>query len=96
KGQKTPQDLKLYMYLEPDEFIPILTQSKGVQIEIHEYGALPDPENKGISLLPGTQSNIALRLTKSIHMKRPYGDCMDMSDINTTNFYKLNYSYGIK
>ncbi|KAK6979015.1 propionyl-CoA carboxylase alpha chain mitochondrial, partial [Biomphalaria glabrata] len=54
--------LDIGIFLEPDEYIEELTETKGLQVLVHDTQSFVFPYDDGFQLLPGTFSNIALTL----------------------------------
>ncbi|XP_059164359.1 degenerin-like protein unc-105 [Physella acuta] len=80
--------LELTLFLETSEYIPGITNGKGLQLVVHEQGTVPFPEDEGIAINPGTQTLIGLRMVKITRLGEPYGPC-----ISTSTF---EVKYGIK
>nr|KAI8729057.1 amiloride-sensitive sodium channel subunit alpha-like [Biomphalaria glabrata] len=85
--------LDIGLFLEPDEYVSELTETKGVQIVLHNSEIYPYPEEDGFQILAGTQTNIALKLTESTFLPPPYGDCVESLDQEYLQKYKFAYSY---
>ncbi|XP_059164382.1 degenerin unc-8-like [Physella acuta] len=54
--------LELTLFLETSEYIPGITNGKGLQLVVHEQGTVPFPEDEGIAINPGTQTLLGLRM----------------------------------
>ena len=53
--------LSLVLFLESEEYLRGVTQGTGIQVIIHPHKTLPFPEEDGIAIMAGTETNIALR-----------------------------------
>nr|XP_006815636.1 PREDICTED: uncharacterized protein LOC100378515 [Saccoglossus kowalevskii] len=58
--------LKITLYLEQNEYIPIFGQTAGVRVLIHPPDVAPFPENNGITVPPGFKSSFAIRRLQSL------------------------------
>ncbi|KAI8750811.1 amiloride-sensitive sodium channel subunit alpha [Biomphalaria glabrata] len=85
------EGLDIGIFLEPDEYIEELTETKGLQVLVHDTQSFVFPYDDGFQLLPGTFSNIALTLINTKNSPWPYGDCVD--DMNDEYLRKYNYIY---
>ncbi|KAK0042341.1 FMRFamide-activated amiloride-sensitive sodium channel [Biomphalaria pfeifferi] len=85
------EGLDIGIFLEPDEYIEELTETKGLQVLVHDTQSFVFPDDDGFQLLPGTSSNIALTLINTKNSPWPYGDCVD--DRNDEYLRKYNYIY---
>ena len=50
----------LELYIQQDEYLPILSDTAGIRLIIHNQTYMPLPEKEGIVLSPGVSSNIAI------------------------------------
>ncbi|XP_055896751.1 acid-sensing ion channel 2-like [Biomphalaria glabrata] len=87
----TQGGILLQFFLEIDEYIEEIRESIGFKIILHDPNSMPNPEFEGFQILPGTQSNIALRLLQTQYLPQPYGDCVDHS--NSDYFENYDYVY---
>ncbi|CAG5134503.1 unnamed protein product, partial [Candidula unifasciata] len=55
------QGFQLILFLETDEYVPGITNEKGIQLIIHEQGTTAFPDDEGIAVAAGTQTVIGLR-----------------------------------
>ncbi|GFR83359.1 amiloride-sensitive sodium channel subunit gamma [Elysia marginata] len=53
--------LQLKLFLETDEYVPGVANSKGIQVVIHDQDTIPFPEDEGVAVSAGTETFIALR-----------------------------------
>lgn len=52
----------MIFYLEKHEYIQNLTTGYGIRLVFHEPGSYPLPFQEGITLSPGTETNIGLKM----------------------------------
>ncbi|KAL4240209.1 hypothetical protein ACF0H5_001003 [Mactra antiquata] len=81
---------KLTLNLEIDEYIANFTTGYGLRLVFHEPGTHPLPSKDGITLSPGTETNIGLRTVKISRLGQPHGDCDTGSEFE--NAYRVKYS----
>ena len=65
-------DLATYNYLS------------GIKVLLRNKSFVPFPEEKGIEISPGTQTNIVVSRIYINHLPMPYNDCID--EINNSNY----------
>ncbi|GFR83374.1 amiloride-sensitive sodium channel subunit gamma [Elysia marginata] len=82
------EGLQLQLFLETDDYVPGVANSKGVQVIIHDQGTLPFPEDEGVAVAAGTETFIGLRRVEVSRLGSPYGDCTPINDFQE--------KYGIK
>ncbi|GFR83407.1 amiloride-sensitive sodium channel subunit gamma [Elysia marginata] len=84
-----PSDgLQLKLFLETDDYVPGIANSKGVQVVVHDQGTLPFPEEEGMAVKAGTETFIGLRRVEVSRLGDPYGECTPVKDFRA--------KYGIK
>ncbi|XP_060598496.1 FMRFamide-activated amiloride-sensitive sodium channel-like isoform X2 [Ruditapes philippinarum] len=69
--------MKLTLNVEIDEYIDNLSTGYGIRIVFHEHGTYPLPSHEGITLSPGSETNIGLRMVRILRLPEPYGNCSD-------------------
>ncbi|XP_050401041.1 amiloride-sensitive sodium channel subunit gamma-2 [Patella vulgata] len=69
------EGMQLVIYLENGEYLRGLTSGNGGQIVIHDRDSCPFPQNDGIAIASGTESNIGLRLVNIERLGLPHGTC---------------------
>ncbi|KAK6178830.1 hypothetical protein SNE40_011326 [Patella caerulea] len=69
------EGMQLIIYLEDVEYLRGLTSGNGGQIVIHDRDSCPFPQNDGIAIASGTESNIGLRLVNIERLGLPHGTC---------------------
>ena len=50
--------------LEIDEYVSSFSTGYGIRLVLHEPGTYPLPTDEGITLGPGTETNIGLKMVK--------------------------------
>ena len=54
--------LDLILYIQKDEYLKGLSLGQGVRLDIHPFGSLPFVQDNGMSIAPGLQHYLALRM----------------------------------
>ena len=49
------------MFINQDQYIPVLTQEAGLRVLLHKQGQVPIMEEDGFDVEPGTKSGIAIQ-----------------------------------
>ena len=49
------------LYVQQDEYVPLLTPAAGVRLVVHDQNEMPFPEDDGISIAPGLDTSVALK-----------------------------------
>ena len=71
-----------------------LTTSSGTHIVIGYASELPNVVSKGISVEPGVDTMISLKLTETARLKPLYGTCVDdIIDPHIQNMYPASFKY---
>ncbi|KAL4239590.1 amiloride-sensitive sodium channel [Mactra antiquata] len=81
---------KFTLNLEVDEYIKNFTTGFGLRVVFHEPGTQPLPSQDGITLSPGTETNIGLKTVKISRLGEPHGHCDEGDDFQKQ--YKMKYS----
>ncbi|XP_070194182.1 uncharacterized protein [Littorina saxatilis] len=71
--------LSLVVFLESEEYLRGVTMGTGVQVIIHPHNTMPFPEEDGIAIMAGTETNIALRRLNINRLGKPHGTCQEGS-----------------
>ncbi|XP_055898634.1 degenerin mec-10-like [Biomphalaria glabrata] len=87
------EGLDIGFFLEPDEYIPELIETKGLQVVLHSKQSFPYPKEDGFQVSPGTLSNIAMKLVKTQYLPKPYGDCLENCNYDRNYLQDYNYTY---
>ena len=75
----------------PYENMNPIVNSLGVRLVIHGEGTFPNIDSQGIDIFPGVSTSIALKMTESIHLDKPYSDCYTPEDDPSNNLtYKTD------
>ena len=56
--------IKLVINLEVDEYISNFTSGYGIRLVFHEPGTFPLPAQEGVTLSPGVETSIGIRMVK--------------------------------
>ncbi|XP_060082503.1 amiloride-sensitive sodium channel subunit beta-2-like [Ylistrum balloti] len=67
---------QMTLNLETHEAIPHLTYGYGARLVIHQHGNFPLPAEEGITLSPGYETSLGVRMTKISRLGQPYGTCL--------------------
>ncbi len=52
----------MILHIQNNEFLSGVTIGNGIQVVVHEQGAMPFPSNDGIAVEAGSETNVALRM----------------------------------
>ncbi|XP_078692469.1 epithelial sodium channel subunit beta-like [Branchiostoma floridae x Branchiostoma belcheri] len=69
--------LQVLLYVEQDEYVPVLTETSGVRVLINTQAERPFPAQAGFSVAPGFSSSVGLKLTEIERLGGNYGTCTD-------------------
>ena len=56
----------MILFLEKDEYVSGITEGSGVVIDVHPFKTMAFPEHNGISVAPGTTTNVAMRMVSQL------------------------------
>ena len=56
--------IQLWLNIEQWEYVPWLTDGVGAVVVVHDPGTYPTPEDQGVSLQPGWQTDVAVTLVR--------------------------------
>ena len=74
-----------------------LTTNRGAHIVIEYPSELPNVISEGISVSPGAESMISLKMSEIGRLRPPYGNCTDnILDLGIQSMYPQNYKYSAK
>ena len=76
--------LQLELFVGDPYLQQLYTYSSGIKVLIRNKSSIPFPEEKGIEISPGTQTNIVVSRLFINHLPLPYNDCID--EINNENY----------
>ncbi|XP_072255100.1 epithelial sodium channel subunit alpha-like [Pyxicephalus adspersus] len=87
--------LTMELFIEQNEYISTLSTAAGLRVVLHGQGKMPFPEDEGVNVPPGQESDIGV---VKVHVKRlhePYNSrCSSGQDIRNyyTDVYGTDYS----
>ncbi|XP_053551428.1 amiloride-sensitive sodium channel subunit gamma-like [Bombina bombina] len=85
--------LHLELFIQQIEYVRDMTHSAGIRLLIHDQLQMPFPEDEGVNVPPGAETDIGMMKVHIDRLKTPYGSqCTDGENIK--NFYKDNYGSG--
>ncbi|XP_070574544.1 uncharacterized protein [Ptychodera flava] len=84
--------LKLTLFIEQDEYIPLYGQEAGVRVLVHPANVTPFPEDEGITVAPGLKTSIGLRMDVAESPGRPHTNCSDKDDFQSIYGHGYKYS----
>ncbi|XP_045176367.2 degenerin mec-4-like [Mercenaria mercenaria] len=82
--------IKMTLNLEIDEYVSNFSTGYGIRLVLHEPGTYPLPTDEGLTLGPGTETNIGLKLVRLSRLGEPYSDCV--KGLEFAKRYKKKYS----
>ncbi|XP_070582192.1 uncharacterized protein [Ptychodera flava] len=83
--------LKLTLFIEQDEYIPLYGQEAGVRVLIHPQDITPFPEDEAITVAPGLKTSIGIRMDTIKSLSEPYTNCSNDEDFESV--YGEGYKY---
>ncbi|XP_035694516.1 degenerin deg-1-like [Branchiostoma floridae] len=84
--------LQVLLYVEQDEYVPVLTETSGVRVLINTQADRPFPALAGFSVATGFSSSVGLTLTEIERLGGHYGDCTDGTG-KRYDLYGTTYAY---
>ncbi|XP_077982690.1 uncharacterized protein LOC144437595 [Glandiceps talaboti] len=84
--------LKLTLFIEQDEYIPLYGQEAGVRVLIHQPDIIPFPEDEAITVAPGLKTSIGLRRDMVQSPDAPYTNCTNHKKFSSIFGNGYNYS----
>ncbi|KAM4675997.1 epithelial sodium channel subunit beta-like [Discoglossus pictus] len=84
--------LTLELFIEQEEYIKSLSTAAGLRVVLHGQGKMPFPEDEGVNIPPGQESDIGV---VKVHVKRleePYSSSCSNGE-NIRNFYTEGTDY---
>ena len=76
--------LQLELFVGDYNYQQLYTYLSGIKVLIRNKSSIPFPEELGIEISPGTQTNIAVSKLYINHLPMPYNDCID--EISNENY----------
>ncbi|KAL4609327.1 amiloride-sensitive sodium channel subunit gamma-like [Arapaima gigas] len=84
--------LHLELFIQQIEYVRDITHSAGIRLLVHNHLATPFPEDEGVNIPPGTETDIGITKVVIRRLKHPYGsNCTDGEGI--PNFYHDLYGF---
>ncbi|XP_066436289.1 amiloride-sensitive sodium channel subunit gamma-like [Eleutherodactylus coqui] len=85
--------LHLELFIQQTEYVKDMTPAAGIRLLIHDQTHMPFPEDDGVNVPPGAETDIGMMKVHIERLKSPYSSaCTDGEDIR--NFYKDVYGAG--
>ncbi|XP_071981568.1 epithelial sodium channel subunit gamma-like [Engystomops pustulosus] len=85
--------LHLELFIQQIEYVKDMTHSAGIRLLIHDQAQMPFPEDEGVNVPPGAETDIGMMKVHIDRLKSPYmSQCTDGENIK--NFYKDVYEAG--
>ncbi|KAK0055370.1 amiloride-sensitive sodium channel subunit gamma-2 [Biomphalaria pfeifferi] len=82
--------LELILFLENDEYLPLVTSGRGAHVIIHDRDTVPLPDDEGIAIPVGQQTMIGLKETNISRLGGHYIACKDVDKFHST--YGVSYT----
>ncbi|KAH9492930.1 hypothetical protein Btru_032651 [Bulinus truncatus] len=82
--------LELALYLEPEEYLPGITDSKAIKFLVHPRNSYILPSYYGMKLTSGLMTTVAMTLEKVTQLSQPYSSCVETDEY--IDKYKFTYS----
>ncbi|XP_055884551.1 amiloride-sensitive sodium channel subunit alpha-like [Biomphalaria glabrata] len=82
--------LELILFLENDEYLPLVTSGRGAHVIIHDRNTVPLPDDEGIAIPVGQQTMIGLKETNISRLGGHYIACKDVDTFYST--YGVSYT----
>ncbi|KAK2167589.1 hypothetical protein LSH36_26g10034 [Paralvinella palmiformis] len=84
------------LYLEGHDYIPNLSQGRGMRIVVHPFKTMPFAVQNGKSLKPGEETYVGIRMTTLSRKGKPYGECGDNGSFTELFGYKYTIDVEMK
>ncbi|XP_067950290.1 amiloride-sensitive sodium channel subunit beta-like [Watersipora subatra] len=85
--------LSLTLFINQEQYIPVLSPQAGVRIMLHPQGEVPIMEEDGFNVSPGVKSDIAVRYVEINRLDKPaYKNCRTATDNSYNEYYPGNYT----
>ncbi|XP_066572388.1 acid-sensing ion channel 1-like [Amia ocellicauda] len=85
--------LTMELSIEQDEYIEHISQAAGIRLIIHDQKDMPFPEDDGVNISPGQESDLAIIKVHVHRLKDPYhSKCTDGDNIH--NYYRDVFKVG--
>ncbi|XP_072030473.1 epithelial sodium channel subunit beta-like [Amphiura filiformis] len=85
--------LSLELNAQQGEYMQGITATAGFKVVIHSPNEMPFPEDHGLSISPGFETSIGVRVVDIARLEKPWADCVYSikKDIPFEDFYTDNY-----
>ncbi|XP_043914086.1 amiloride-sensitive sodium channel subunit gamma-like [Protopterus annectens] len=85
--------LHLELFIQQIEYVRDISHAAGIRLLIHDQAQMPFPEDEGVNIPPGAETDIGIMKVHIKRLKSPYGShCTEGDGIR--NFYKDVYGAG--
>ncbi|KAJ1145692.1 hypothetical protein NDU88_011977 [Pleurodeles waltl] len=85
--------LHLELFIQQIEYVRDMTHAAGIRLLIHDQSQMPFPEDEGVNIPPGAETEIGMMKVHIKRLKSPYSShCTDGENIR--NFYQDKYAAG--
>ncbi|RXM97502.1 Amiloride-sensitive sodium channel subunit alpha [Acipenser ruthenus] len=85
--------LVLELFIEQDEYLELLSHAAGLRFIIHDQKDMPFPEDDGVNIPPGQESDLAIVKVHVRRLKAPYASKCSNGD-GIQNYYRDAYKVG--
>ncbi|XP_006632023.1 amiloride-sensitive sodium channel subunit gamma-like [Lepisosteus oculatus] len=85
--------LTMELSIEQDEYIEQFSQAAGIRLIIHDQKDMPFPEDDGVNIPPGQESDIAIVKVHVHRLRAPYSSTCTTGD-GIHNYYRDVYKVG--
>ncbi|XP_075435175.1 epithelial sodium channel subunit gamma-like [Ascaphus truei] len=85
--------LHLELFIQQIEYVRDMTHAAGIRLLIHDQSQMPFPEDEGVNIPPGAETDIGMMKVHINRLKSPYGSHCTEGE-NIMNFYKDVYGSG--
>ncbi|XP_064627158.1 amiloride-sensitive sodium channel subunit gamma-like [Lineus longissimus] len=72
--------LSLTMLIDQTDYFPTISEAAGLKVLVHNQKKFPFPEDAGMLVSPGTDTQIGVRQVVVLREVWPYGNCVNVTD----------------
>ncbi|XP_064629038.1 acid-sensing ion channel 5-like [Lineus longissimus] len=72
--------LSLTMLIDQTDYFPTISEAAGLKVLVHHQKQFPFPEDDGMLVAPGSDTQIGVRQVVIVRAESPYGNCQNYSD----------------
>ena len=58
----------MLIYIQDESYIPGLQLGRGIRLDVHPFGSMPFVKDNGISVAPGQQAYVGLRVVSFVFL----------------------------